>query len=367
LLLKEWCEVKQRYWGLVGMLGLGLSLTLAGCGGGGGGGGSSALGSDTSYTSSVIVSTVAGKRDSGIDNYTGTNATFDAPTGLTLNASKTYLYVADTGNNAIRTVNISSKVVSTFYKDSLNGPEGLVFSGTDLYVCDTISSVIYTINSTASNVSTFVSSDLNYPTGIVLYNSYFYVADRKNNVIKVIASDGSITDKFGTGNAGEAGSTYTSPTISVDSAEFNSPYGVASDGAGYLYVTDCDNSTIRKIDISNETVTILAGTPGSEYSDDSTDDTGETAYFKNPTGITYNEVDGYLYVADTGNHIIRKVDRNTGETHTIAGYKGHAGYADGQTGNAAKFNSPTGIVSDGNGNLYVADKVNNRIRKIELQ
>jgi predicted nucleic acid-binding Zn ribbon protein len=373
LLLKEWCEVKQRYWGLVGMLGLGLSLTLAGCGGGGGGGGSSALGSDTRYTTSnVTVSTVAGSSSGFVNSTIGTNAKFNGPTGLALNSAKTYLYVADTGNDAIRTVKISSKVVDTFYNSSLSGPEGLVFKGTDLYVCDTESSFIRTIDSDASGVVFVSAGTLNYPTGIYYDGSYFYVADQKNNVIRRISTDGTAITRWAGSDSYEAGvdgSTYTDPTISADSAKFNNPYGVTSDGT-YLYVTDCGNSTIRKIAISGGDVTILAGLAGTTGYEDSTDDdgTGETATFKNPKGIAY--YNQYLYVADTGNHIIRKVDISNGKTTTIAGYKGVTGSTDGTTGNAAKFNSPTGIVvlvSGGNVYLYVADTGNHRIRMIQLE
>jgi hypothetical protein len=372
LLLKEWCEVKkQRYWGLVGALGLGLSLTLAGCGGGGGGG-SSALGSDSSYdTSNVTVSTVAGSSSGFVNSTTGTNAKFNGPTGLALNSAKTYLYVADTGNNAIRTVNISTKVVNTFYSGSLSGLEGLAFNGDDLYVCDTENSVIRTINSNASSMDTFaITETLNYPTGIFYDDSsYFYVADQKNNIIRRISNGGSTDTLAGTGTAGDTGSTYTDPTIAGTSAEFDNPYGVTSDGT-YLYVTDCENSTIRKIAISSGDVTILAGLAGTTGFDDSTEDdgTGETATFKNPKGITY--YDGYLYVVDTGNHIIRKVNASTGKVETIAGYKGRTGSTDGTTGNAAKFSSPTGIVvlvSSGDVYLYVADTGNHRIRMIQLE
>jgi predicted nucleic acid-binding Zn ribbon protein len=356
---------KYRYWGMISLLGAGLALTLAGCGGGGGGGGSTAVGNDTSYTSSAVVTTLAGSGSSGFaDNTTGTSATFNAPTGLALNLANSYLYLADSGNNSIRTIKLLTPfIVGTFYNSTLSGPEGLVFNGDVLYVCDTKNSVVRTISSDHSSVSAFVSSGLNYPTGIILSGSYFYVADSKNNVIKQISSSGSIITTYGNATAGNTGSTYGVNTPAT-SAEFNNPYGVASDGT-YLYVTDCANSTIRKINISSSTVTILAGLPGTTGTNDSDsiEGTGESATFNKPTGITY--YNGYLYVADTGNHAIRKVNVSNGYVETIAGYKGYANFANG-TGNTTKFSSPTGIVSDGAGTLYVADKGNNRIRKIEL-
>jgi sugar lactone lactonase YvrE len=358
---------KYRYWGMIGLLGAGLALTLAGCGGGGSGGHSS-KGSDSSYSSSAVVTTLAGSGISGSrDNVTGTSATFNSPTGLALNSAKTYLYVADTGNSSIRRINMSSdaKPVTKFYSGVLSGPEGLVFNGSDLYVCDTKNSVIRSINFDSSDVSVFVSSDLNCPAGIILSGSYFYVADSKNNVIrKILAADGTMSILAGSTfyTAGTTGSTYGETTAGTD-ALFNNPYGVTTDGDGYLYVTDSANSTIRKIEMSSGDGTILAGIPETTGSDDSSDGTGLTALFNHPTGIAYYS--GNLYVADTKNHIIRKVNATTGETTTIAGYKGYAYFANG-TGNVTKFSSPTGIISDGAGTLYVGDKGNHRIRKIEL-
>jgi DNA-binding beta-propeller fold protein YncE len=360
---------KYRYWGMIGLLGAGLALTLAGCGGGGSGssGGHSSVGSDPSYSSSAVVTTLAGSGSNGsADNVTGTSATFNSPTGLALNSAKSYLYVADTGNSSIRRIYMSSeaKPVTTFYSGVLSGPEGLVFNGSDLYVCDTKNSVIRSINSDKSDVSIFVSSDLNCPTAIILSGSYFYVADSKNNVIRrVLAIDGTTNILAGSSayTAGNTGSTYGETTAGT-SALFNNPYGVTTDG-DYLYITDSANSTIRKIEMSTGAGTILAGIPGATGYDDSSDGTGQTASFNNPTGIAYYS--GALYVADTKNHIIRKVNASNGDTDTIAGYKGYAGFAN-ETGNATKFSSPTGIISDGAGTLYVADTGNNRIRKIEL-
>jgi sugar lactone lactonase YvrE len=382
LLLKEWCEVKQRYWGLVGMLGLGLSLTLAGCGGGGGGGGSSAVGSDSRYdTSNVTVSTVAGTGAEGYeDGIATTMATFKSPTGLALGTMNTYRYifVADTGNSMIRMINLSNdnSVTTLIGKQTYTGSDGtsvtkvcskglICDSSGNLYMTDVENSRILKVNCDSGTDVTKEadsSSDLNGPVGIVLDGSTFYVVNNTDNRVLRINSGGygilagttEGYDLFGSSPVGTA-------------ARFDSPYGIASDGTN-LYVTDSDNNTIRKLVISGTTATVttLAGNPSA--SGDWKDGTGEGALFKTPKGITYNEDDQCLYVADTGNHVIRKIDSN-GVVTTIAGYIGYANYNSGTvtTGNAAKFSSPTGIVYDGDGNLYIADSRNNRIRKIELQ
>jgi hypothetical protein len=140
-------------------------------------------------------------------------------------------------------------------------------------------------------------------------------------------------------------------------ARFNYPFGVAVDGAGNIYVADNESCTIRKI-TSAGVVTTLAGTAGLYGS---ADGTGAAAKFYGPKGIAVDGT-GNLYVADTGNNTIRKITP-AGVVTTVAGSAGSTGSADG-TGAAARFNGPEGIALDGAGNLYVADMLNNAIRKI---
>ncbi len=145
------------------------------------------------------------------------------------------------------------------------------------------------------------------------------------------------------------------------SARFHSPEGMYSDGTN-LYVVDYNNSTIRKIVISTGVVTTLAGSPGLTGS---TDGIGAAARFNTPLGIVREDTN--LYVTDTGNSTIRKIDINTGAVTTFAGSAGSLGSTDSTdgTGSTARFNGPNGIASDGT-YLYVADTSNSTIRKIAL-
>lgn len=148
-------------------------------------------------------------------------------------------------------------------------------------------------------------------------------------------------------------------------ARFNHPLGVATDGT-YLYVADTYGNTIRKITIGTWTVTRLAGSASGLAGnvDSGTSDTnGDKATFNLPTGITI--VGTSLYVADYGNNTIRKVDTNTGIVTTIAGSSSEAGAVDATVGTNARFYRPFGITTDG-ANLYVADCGNHLIRKIVL-
>lgn len=158
--------------------------------------------------------------------------------------------------------------------------------------------------------------------------------------------------------AGMAGTFGSSDGTGID-AEFYQPYGITTDGTN-LYVTDRRNNTIRQIAISTGAVTTLAGDALGAPSYGTTDGTGSAARFAEPTGITTDGTN--LYVSDKGSDSIRKVVIATGEVTTLAG--GSTGSDDG-TGAGAQFNEPYGITTDGT-NLYVADSQNNTIRKIVI-
>ena len=139
------------------------------------------------------------------------------------------------------------------------------------------------------------------------------------------------------------------------SSSFNTPYGIAVDTLGNVYVADPFNHAIRKI-TSTGVVTTLAGNGTSGTANG----TGSAASFYRPRGLTYAK-DGNLYIADTGNSIIRKVT-STGQVTTFSG-DGYYGLYNGSPTDAS-YGGPTGLVADANGNLFVADRGNEVIRKV---
>lgn len=201
----------------------------------------------------------------------------------------------------------------------------------------------------ANNVGT--SAKFYEPTGVTTDGINLYVADRVNHLVrKVVIATGAATTLAGqTGVAGNADATGTLAT-------FTYPYAVTTDGT-FVYVADGAH-LIRRIEIATGVVTTIAGQAGiCTY----VDGTGTAATFCNPHGLTTDGVN--LYVADSGNHVIRKIVLGTGVVSTVAG-NGTLGYLD-ANGISAQLNSPQGITMDG-ANLYVTDANNQRIRKVAL-
>jgi DNA-binding beta-propeller fold protein YncE len=136
-------------------------------------------------------------------------------------------------------------------------------------------------------------------------------------------------------------------------ASFSRPAGIAVAPDGTIYVADTFNSTIRKIDTSNN-VTTIAGVAHDEGSADGT----SAARFNKPAGLAL-AANGDLYIADSGNNTIRKI--SGGVVSTVAGNPAQAGFADGVN---ALFRNPWAVAFDDTGALYVADKDNHAVRKI---
>lgn len=177
------------------------------------------------------------------------------------------------------------------------------------------------------------------------------VSDRTAQSIKRISKDGVVTKVAGTG-------AKSSINGELSEATFNNPYKSAVDKFGNIYVADNGSNQIRKIDVSNNTVSTLAGggTTGA-FSDGQ----GTSARFNTLTGIAVDD-DGYVYVADAVNHAVRKVSP-TGMVTTLAG-NGTAGIIDGEWPNV-RMNRPTAVCIGKDGFLYAADRYGQRIRKID--
>jgi uncharacterized repeat protein (TIGR01451 family) len=248
-----------------------------------------------------------------------------------VNSAGTLLYVADYGNNEIRKIT-SRRVVSTFAGSVNNPPGGAGY-----------------VDGTGR------AARFNVLFGIALGGTTIYVADA-NHTIRKITSAGVVTTLAGTPDvAGSADGIGAA-------AQFNYPYSVAGDSKGNVYVADRNNCTIRKIVAATGVVTTLAGTAGVVgYADG----TGAGAQFAYPESVAVDSAGTTLYVADTYNQVVRKINVSTGAVTTLAGNQAAGMVADVDgTGSNARLNFPTGIAVDKNGNVYVTEQGGETIRKI---
>lgn len=203
------------------------------------------------------------------------------------------------------------------------------------------------------------TAHFNLPSGLAIDSSNnLYVADHDNHTIRKVTPAGVVTTVAGVaGLAGGSDSTAASGTVAAVQATFNGPCGIAIDSTGKLYVADQFNYTIRLIATDGAVTTIAGSTRAKGWKDG----TGKNALFNQPTSIARLS-DTTFYVADSQNHVIRKVT-SAGIVTTLAGKPLLPGKLDG-TGTAARFRIPTGVAVDSTGNVFVTDQGNHTVRKV---
>jgi sugar lactone lactonase YvrE len=298
----------------------------------------------------ALVSSFTGAADTpgtvGFADGLASVATFNSPTGIT--SDSYWVYVADSGNNKIRAIDIvNSKVYSWTGATSTSETAG-VTDGASL--------------TTATSPGAKFSNPVGITADITAGSTILYVTD--NNKIRKIDPSGQVSSL--TGALSTAGIYGATDGAGATAATFNGPSGITSDGIN-LYVTDSGNNKIRKIAPSSGTlssmtsatavVTSFTGAPSTAVLAGAAGGAGATATFNGPGGIT--AVGGTLYVADGGS-MIRTVDASSNVLILAGSPIGTDG-----TGAAASFRYSHGVTSDG-ANLYVAESDNNKIRKIVI-
>jgi YVTN family beta-propeller protein len=328
------------------------------------------------------VSTLAGTAGSaGFFNYSGSavgaEARFDHLNDITTDG--TNFYVADYMNNAIRKITPAG-VVTTLKCTSTDGitpisfsrPTGITTDGVNLYVADSASNSVRFIEIATNKVTTIIGSTIGLagsvdsatdiaavrfyePIGITTDGINLYVTDYNNATVRrIVIATGAVYTVAG--SSGVSGSTDGFK----ENARFNKPGRITTNGKD-LYLTDFNNRSIRKIIIATGEVTTITGSPGPMGT---ADGTLAEARFSQPNGITTDGTN--LYVTDSYQNTIRKIDIASGVVSTISGISGTAGLGgsiDSSSGTPSYY-TPIGVTTDGI-NLYVADSFNSTVRRIQ--
>src|SRR5581483_4952503 len=337
------------------------------------------------------ISTLAGTGDAGAADGAIAIATFSQPRGLGIDSANN-IYVADTGNNRVRKIT-GSTVQTIVNTDSSPGNEGdgQVATSAQLnapadVAVDSVNNKIYVADSgnnrvrvvSGGNINAFAGGTIDgvsgaptdirlvNPTGIAVEGSFVYIADTGNNRVRVVNTTTNTLDTLaGSGMQGYDGDgSAAGPTA----RSLNLPYGVAvASGGATIYLMDSGNRRLRKVMAGNLTTLVSDGSSG--FDGDAGPAT--SARLSAPRGVAVDG-QGNFYIADTANHVIRKVNKSDGKINTIAGTPGNPSASatdlngDGAAATSATLNSPTAVVVDSGGNIYISDTGNNRIRRIDL-
>jgi RHS repeat-associated protein len=336
------------------------------------------------------INTVAGIGTAIGDNGAATSAQLNAPFGVARDSAGN-VYIADTYNNRIRKVTASTGVIVTLTGNGDGGSLGdggkatsaqvyspsavAVDSAGNLYIADSFNDRVRKITASTGIITTVAGNgtngysgddgpaadaELSEPSGIALDSAgNIYIADELNSVIrKVSVASGIITTVAGTGEAG-----YQGDGGPATVAELAYPAGVAVDGSGNIYIADSDNNAIRKVTVSTGLITTVAGNGSAGYSGDG--GLAINATLNYPGALALDSA-GNLYIADSSNHVIRKVTISTGVISTVAGTGWPSYCCDGGPALDAQLHFPSGIAVDSTGNIYIADTDNNRIREVTV-
>ena len=258
------------------------------------------------------------------------------------------VYIADTGNHLIRMVDTEGII------DTLAGMRGAAV--------DPI---------TVAAASRARSAVLRTPRSITLDNHQrnLYVADTGNNLVRRIVLNNLIDEAL---VLTEVGSFDGSPGYDGENkapllSSLDSPSGVDVNSDGEIFISDTDNNRVRALVFPGERrISILvtvAGNGERSFSGEQAPAENATLHFPSDVAI---DSDGNIYFSDTANHRVRRIDRETGLIRTVAGSGAAGSLGEGGQGTDARLNSPEGLAFDSNGDLYIADTANNRVLKLDI-
>jgi hypothetical protein len=353
--------------------------------------------------------TVAYSGDGGV----ATNASLYAPGSVFVDASDD-IFIADTENHAVRKITAGSSNIQTVAGNGTGGNTGdgalataaelshpfgvFVDSLGDIFIADTGNSTIRCVVGTAGgcfgsalavgDITTVAgtgtagstgdgglatAAQLSNPHGVFVDAAgNLFIADTDNSEIRCVVGAaggcfgstlavGSITTVAGTGTACQPGSGSCGDGGAATSAQLNFPAGIFGDTAGDLFIADTLDSEVREILAATHNIQTVAGSSTAGYSGD--EGPATSAQLNDPYGVFVDRL-GNIFIADTGNSVVREVVAITGNIQTAAG-NGTAGYSgDAGPASSAQLDGPLSVTGDAAGNLFVADSQNSRIREL---
>ena len=339
-----------------------------------------------------VIDTVAGTE---VDSFVGDGglakfATLRTPEGIVLDGDNNVI-ISDTGNRRIRVINSDTDLIDTvagngsanYSGDGGTAKSAALFAlgGTahdaagNLFIADTSNHRIRRVAAATGLVTTVagngiagfigdgapgVNEPLNFPEDVAVDSlGNLFIADRVNSRVRRIDSEtGFVTSFVGNGSFAFAGD-----GLPADKAAVRQPRGVAVDNDDNLFIADTLNHRIRRVFNETGDIRTYAGNGSADYSGDG--GLATSASLNEPNGVVA-DAEGNIYIADTGNHRVRRVDVETRIITTVAG-TGEAGFSgDGGHATGARLDEPTDVAVDGQGSLLIADSLNNRIRRVDL-
>ncbi|HLE39501.1 MAG TPA: NHL repeat-containing protein, partial [Acidimicrobiia bacterium] len=367
--------LQVRRCGLVGVLVLVAAVVLGG----------------TAFAAAGDISTIAGTGTFGFsgDGAAAVGAQLYYPSGVAVDGDGN-VFIADTSNHRVRRIDAVTGLISTFAGTGVGGfsgdgaaatsaklynPTGVaVDGGGNVFIADFFNHRVRRVDAGTGLISTIAGigtagfsgdgaaatdAKLNSPYGVAVDGAgNVFIADTSNHrVRRVDVGTGLISTIAGTGTFG-----FSGDGAAATSAKLNSPFGVAVDGVGNVFIADSSNHRVRRVDVGTGLISTFAGTGTFGFSGDGAAATSAQLYY--PYGVGVDGA-GNVYIADSSNRRVRRVDVGTGFIDTFAG-TGTAGFSgDGAAATSAQLSGPSGVAVDGAGNVFIADRYNQRIRKID--
>jgi sugar lactone lactonase YvrE len=341
-----------------------------------------------------IITTVAGSGNQGFsgDGGPASSASINGPSGMAVDANGN-LYFADQGNERIRMIAAATGIISTVAGSGKGGfggdggaatsaildqPQGVaVDANGNLFIADTnnnrirevvaATGIITTVAGGGNAKGTFYGDGgaatqalLYFPTGVAFdTNENLYIADSGNNRIRIVAAATGIINTIAGGGKG----TFSGDGGAATAASLNAPYGVAVDASDNLYIADSSNNRIRMVAASSGIITTIAGDGTASFSGDGGAATSASLDF--PVALII-DASGNVYIVDQNNCAIRKVTSVTGIITTIAGNGSPGFFGDGAAATSSGLSFPNGVAADPSGNQFIADTLDNRIRRVAV-